>query len=61
MADTMYQITESNTSYQNFTVGENQLRGEDQLPIGFALLAVFGLSLLGWVVILGPAVALLHN
>ena len=61
MANTMYQMAESNTSYQNFTVGESQLRSEDQLPLGSALLAVFGLSLLGWVVILGPAVALLHN
>jgi hypothetical protein len=57
----MYKMIEGNTSYQNLTVRENSLRGEDRLPMGSAVLAVFGLSLLGWVVILGPAVAFLHN
>jgi len=57
----MYQMIEGDTSYPNLTVRENQLRDEDRLPIGSAVLAVFGLSLLGWVVILGPAVAFLHN
>jgi hypothetical protein len=57
----MYQIIEGNTSYPNLTVRENQFRDEDRLPMGSAALAVFGLSLLGWVMILGPAVALLHN
>ena len=61
MTDPMYQIIEGNTSYPNLTVRENQFRGEDRLPMGSAALAVFGLSLLGWVMILGPAVALLHN
>jgi len=57
----MYKMIEGNTSYQNLTVRENSLRGEDRLPMGSAVLAVFGLPLLGWVVILGPAVAFLHN
>ena len=61
MTDRMYKMIEGNTSYQNLTVRENSLRGEDRLPMGSAVLAVFGLSLLGWVVILGPAVAFLHN
>jgi hypothetical protein len=57
----MHQMVEGNTSYSNLTVRRNQLRGKDRLPMGSAVLAVFGLSLLGWVVILGPAAALLHN
>jgi hypothetical protein len=57
----MYKMIEGNTSYPNLTIRENPLRGEDRLPMGSAVLAVFGLSLLGWVVILGPAVAFLHN
>jgi hypothetical protein len=54
-------MIESNTSYQNFTVGENLLARADRLPLGSALLAVFGLSLLGWAVVLVPVVAILHN
>jgi hypothetical protein len=61
MIDSMYKMIEGNTSYPNLTIRENPLRGEDRLPMGSAVLAVFGLSLLGWVVILGPAVAFLHN
>jgi len=57
----MYKMIEDNTSYPNLTIRENPLRGEDRLPMGSAVLAVFGLSLLGWVAILGPAVAFLHN
>jgi hypothetical protein len=57
----MHQMVEGNTSHPNLTVRRNQLRGKDRLPMGSAVLAVFGLSLLGWVVILGPAAALLHN
>jgi hypothetical protein len=60
MIDPMYKMIEGNTSYPNLTIRENP-RGEDRLPMGSAVLAVFGLSLLGWVVILGPAVAFLHN
>ena len=35
--------------------------GRDRLPVGPALLAVFGLSLLGWAVVLAPLVAILHH
>jgi hypothetical protein len=54
-------MIESDTSYPNFKIGERQLAGDNRLPLGSALLAVFGLSMLGWAVILGPVVALLHS
>jgi hypothetical protein len=54
-------MIERNTSYPNLTVGESQPDGEERLPVGSALLAIFGLSLLGWAVVLAPVLAILHN
>jgi hypothetical protein len=51
----------SNTSYRNFTVGEIEPGGGERLPIGSALLAILGLSLLGWAVVIAPVVAILYN
>lgn len=54
-------MIESNSLYQNLFIGDSQEAGDRRLPLGTALLAIFGLSLLGWAVILAPAVALLHD
>jgi hypothetical protein len=54
-------MIESNPSYQNLVIGDSQQVCNDRMPLGTALLAIFGLSLLGWAVILAPAVALLHD
>jgi hypothetical protein len=54
-------MIENNTSYGNYATGQRgQARG-DRLTIGSALLAVFGLSLLAWAVVLVPFVAILHK
>jgi hypothetical protein len=54
-------MIESNTSYPNLSVGESQVDDEERLPVGSAFLAIFGLSLLGWAVVLAPVLAILHN
>jgi len=54
-------MIESNPFYQNLIIGDSEEAGNHRLPLGTALLAIFGLSLLGWAVILAPAVALLHD
>jgi len=54
-------MIESNTSYRNYTVSEQPKLGGDRLPVAPALLAAFGLSLLGWAFLLVPLVAVLHR
>ena len=54
-------MIKSNASYQNCAVGRDQLAGEDRLPLGSALLAVFGLSLLAWAVVIIPLVAIFYD
>jgi hypothetical protein len=49
-----------NTPYQTSSVDEMQRPDGDRLPLGSALLAVLGLSLLGWATVLLPAIAILH-
>lgn len=55
------QMIESNTSYRNYRISGKQPGGEDRLPLGSALLATFGLSLLAWALFLVPLVAILHD
>ena len=54
-------MTQSNSSYRDYGVIEGVEFGRDRLPVGPALFAVFGLSLLGWAVVLAPLVAILHH
>lgn len=54
-------MVKSNTSYRGYVVAGEQPDNEGRLPLGSALLAVFGLSLLAWAVILVPIVAILHR
>lgn len=51
----------SNSSYHDDGVAEEAQFGKDRLPVGPALFAVFGLSLLGWAAVLAPLVAILHH
>jgi hypothetical protein len=53
-------MIQSNSSYRDYGVSEEVELGSDRLPMGPALLAVFGLSLLAWAVVLAPIVAILH-
>ena len=53
-------MTQSNSSYRDYGVIEGVEFGRDRLPVGPALFAVFGLSLLGWAVVLAPLVAIFH-
>jgi hypothetical protein len=51
----------SNSSYPEYRISEGVEFGRDRLPLGPALFAVFGLSLIGWGVVLAPLVAILHH
>jgi hypothetical protein len=54
-------MIQSNSSYHDYGASEGVKFGSDRLPVGPALFAVFGLSLLGWAVVLAPLVAILHR
>jgi len=54
-------MIQSNASYRDYGVSEDAKFARDRLPAGTALLAVFGLSLLAWAVVLAPLVAILHQ
>lgn len=54
-------MIQRNSSYRDYAVSEGVKFGSDRLPVGPALFAVLGLSLLGWVVVLAPLVAILHH
>jgi hypothetical protein len=54
-------MIQSNSSYRDYRVTEGVEFGRDRLPVGPALFVVFGLSLLGWAVVLAPLVAILHH
>jgi hypothetical protein len=51
----------SNSSYPEYRVSDGAEFGRDRLPLGPALFVVFGLSLIGWAVVLAPLVAILHH
>jgi hypothetical protein len=53
-------MLQDNSSYRDYEVSEGVGLGSDRLPVGPALFTVFGLSLLGWAVVLAPLVAILH-
>jgi hypothetical protein len=53
-------MIQSNSSYRDYGVCAGVQFGRDRLPMGPALLVVFGLSLLGWAVVLAPLVAILR-
>jgi hypothetical protein len=59
--DSSRKMIQGNSSYRDYEVNEGAKFGSDRLPVGPALFAVFGLSLLGWAVILAPFVAILHH
>ena len=52
------QMIDGNTSYQNYATRREQRGGGDRLPLGAAMLAVAGLSVLAWAVMLLPLVAI---
>ena len=54
-------MIEGNASYRNYAIDSNQLAEDNRLPLGSALLAIFGLSLLGWAVVVAPALAILYG
>ncbi|TMJ66831.1 MAG: hypothetical protein E6G83_09390 [Alphaproteobacteria bacterium] len=59
--DSSRKMIQGNSSYRDYGVSEGANFDGDRLPVGPALFAVFGLSLLGWAVILVPFVAILHH
>ena len=59
--DSSRKMIQGNSSYPDYGVSEGANFDGDRLPVGPALFAVFGLSLLGWAVILVPFVAILHH
>ena len=54
-------MIQGDSSYRDYGVSEGVKLGSDRLPVGAALFAVLGLSLLGWAVVLAPLVAILHH
>jgi hypothetical protein len=52
-------MVESEASYQDYTFGGQQPAGGERLSLGAALLAVFGLSALGWAAVLTPIFTIL--
>jgi hypothetical protein len=59
--DSSRKMIHGNSSYRDYGVSEGAKFDSDRLPVGPAAFAVFGLSLLGWAVILAPFVAILHH
>jgi hypothetical protein len=55
----MAAMAESEASYQDYTFGGQQPAGGERLSLGAALLAVFGLSALGWAAVLTPIFTIL--
>ena len=54
-------MIQSNSSSREYRVSAGMEFGRGRLPVGPAIFAVFGLSLLGWAVVLAPIVAILHH
>lgn len=54
------EMVQSNSSSRHYGVSGETSFSSERLPVGPALLAVFGLSLLGWACALVPLVAALH-
>jgi hypothetical protein len=59
--DLSRKMIQGNSSYRDYGVIEGANFASDRLPVGPALFAVFGLSLLGWAVVLAPLVAILQH
>jgi hypothetical protein len=53
-------MIQSDSSYRDCGVIEGVEFGSDRLPVGPALFAVLGLSLLGWAVVIAPLLAIFH-
>jgi hypothetical protein len=51
---------EANTSYCDYAVDKEPSNGGDRLPLGLALLAIFGLSALGWTGVLAPLLTMFN-
>lgn len=54
-------MIQRNSSYRDYGKSEGVNFDSDRPSVGTALFAVFGLSLLGWAVILVPFVAILDH
>ena len=54
-------MIEDNAFYRNYAIASDQPAEDDRLPLGSALLAIFGLSLLGWAVVIAPALAIFYG
>jgi len=54
-------MIEINNSYENYAVNGKLPPGQEEVPLGFALLAVLGLSLFGWMLVLAPLALILHK
>jgi hypothetical protein len=54
-------MIEINNSYENYPVIGERASGQNRLTSGSALLAVFGLSLFGWAVVLAPLVVIFYK
>ena len=54
-------MIEFDNSYENYAVNGKRSLDQDGFPLGFALLAVLGLSLFGWMVVLAPLALILHK
>ena len=53
-------MIDGNTSYQNYAIDDQEGDSDDRLPLGTSMLAVALLSLLGWAIMLIPAIAIFH-
>ena len=54
-------MVDSETSYQDYTLGGQEPAGEERLSLGAALLAVLGLSALAWAAVLTPLFTILNR
>ena len=48
-------------SFEIYAANEHQAYNKDRLPPGTALLAILGLSLVGWAVVLAPLAEILNK
>jgi hypothetical protein len=54
-------MIDSSASYRTYAAGGDEPVSDDRLSVSSTFFAVFGLSVLGWAVILAPLLAVLHH
>jgi hypothetical protein len=52
------EIMKADSSFEHYVEIRQIQADEDRMPLGFALLAILGLSIFGWAILLAPVIAI---